>query len=136
MRKVLAIGIVFSLGSPAFAHRLDEYLQASIISLEKDHVEVSMRLVPGVAVSSTVLAGMHANSKGVISEPEQLSYAEQVLRDVSVKVDEVDLHPRVVSVEFPSVARIKEGMGEIRIGLAAPLLVGGGTNRKLVWENR
>lgn len=34
-------------GNSAFAHRIDEYLQATILSLQSDHVDASMRLIPG-----------------------------------------------------------------------------------------
>ena len=35
---------------PAFAHRLDEYLQATTVSLDKEHVGLELRLTPGAAV--------------------------------------------------------------------------------------
>ena len=31
----------------AFAHRIDEYLQATLLTVEKDRVQASMRLIPG-----------------------------------------------------------------------------------------
>ena len=43
-----------------------------------------MRLIPGVAVFSFVLASIDTNGDGVISEAEQRAYAERVLRDVSL----------------------------------------------------
>ena len=56
---------------PLAAHRLDEYLQATVISLEKDRVEASLRLTPGVAVSAAVLAAVDDNSDGTIIDGEQ-----------------------------------------------------------------
>jgi hypothetical protein len=52
--RLAAIAIVLTFGAPGFAHRLDEYLQATLISVEKSRVDASMRLVPGIAVSSAV----------------------------------------------------------------------------------
>jgi hypothetical protein len=43
------------LRAPPSAHRLDEYLQATIFSVEKDGIQASMRLVPGIAVSSAIM---------------------------------------------------------------------------------
>ena len=42
--------------STAAAHRLDEYLQAATISLEKDRVRAQLRLTPGIAVLQFVMA--------------------------------------------------------------------------------
>lgn len=75
-----AVAIVLSLRVPASAHRLDEYLQATILSVEKDRIQAFMRLVPGVAVSSAVLAIIDTNGDGVISDSERHAYAERVLQ--------------------------------------------------------
>jgi hypothetical protein len=119
---------------PASAHRLDEYLQATLFSVEKDRVQAEMRLIPGVAVSSFVLASMDTNSDGAISEAERRAYADRVLRDVSLTMDGDVLRPRLISVEFPEVQEMKEGLGEIRIEFSVDLPRGGG-NRRLVFEN-
>ena len=39
-----------------YAHRLDEYLQATTIAIEPDHLTLQLRLIPGVAVATKVLA--------------------------------------------------------------------------------
>jgi hypothetical protein len=132
--KPLAAVILLLLGARASAHRLDEYLQAALISVEKDRVQVSMRLIPGVAVSSSVLASIDTNADGVISPTEQRAYAERVLGDLSLTVDGNRLRPRLASVSFPGVEEIKEGLGEIQIELSADL-PRGGPNRRLVLEN-
>src|SRR6266404_125904 len=95
--KPLAAVILLLLGARASAHRLDEYLQAALISVEKDRVQVSMRLIPGVAVSSSVLASIDTNADGVISPTEQRAYAERVLGDLSLTVDGNRLRPRLAS---------------------------------------
>ena len=77
----IALAILAACAAPLCAHRLDEYLQATIFSIEKDRVQGSMRLIPGIAVAPAVIAGMDANGDGVISESEQRAYAEHVLRD-------------------------------------------------------
>jgi hypothetical protein len=116
------------------AHRLDEYLQATIISVEKDRVQAAMRLVPGVAVSSIVLASIDRNADGVISETERRTYAENVLRDVSLTVDGNRLRLQLVSVEFPKTEDMKEGLGEIHVDFSADL-PHSGPRRRLILEN-
>jgi HupE / UreJ protein len=136
MRAILSavLALLVLLGRPAFAHRLDEYLQAAIISVEEQQVQLSMRLIPGVAVSSAVLAEIDVNRDGVISEVEGRAYAARVLRELSLSLDGQRLTPRLVSAAFPRIEDVKEGTGEIRIELAAVLPRGDG-NRKLAFEN-
>jgi hypothetical protein len=131
---VVPAGILL-LGASASAHRLDEYLQAAMFSVEKDRVQVGMRLTPGIAVSSFLLSGIDTNADGVISETEQRAYAERVLRDVSLTMDGEILRPKLISVEFPAIEEMKEGLGEIRIEFSADL-PRGGPNRRVIFENR
>jgi hypothetical protein len=133
-KLIAAATILLFLGGAASAHRLDEYLQATILSVEKDHVQASMRLIPGVAVSSSVIASIDSNGDGVISEAEQKAYAERVLGDLSLTVDGHRLNPKLVSADFPQIEEMKEGLGEIHIEFTADL-PRGGPNRRLVLEN-
>jgi hypothetical protein len=134
MKPKLALAILLSVGVAASAHRLDEYLQATIISIEKDRIDVFMRLIPGVAVSSTVLASIDTNADGVLSEIERHAYAETVLRDSSLTIDGNRLKLRLLSVEFPTIAEMKDGTGEIQMEFSTDLPAGG-SNRKLIFEN-
>ena len=127
-------GILLSLGRPATAHRLDEYLQATVISVETGRVEAQMRLTPGVAVSPIVLAGIDTNADGVLSGTEQQAYAEQVLRDLSLTVDGDRLSLQLLSVNFPAPADMKDGIGAIQIQFGANLPRGHG-NRRLAFDN-
>lgn len=133
-RLVAAAAILLSLGAGAFAHRLDEYLQATILSVEKDHVRASMRLIPGVAVSSIILADIDTNGDSVISEAEKQAYVERVLRELSITVDGKSVRPTLVSRKFPAIEEIKEGLGEIQIEFTVEL-GRGGRERRIVFEN-
>lgn len=133
--KLIAVAaVISSVAGPISAHRLDQYLQATLISVEKDHVLASMRLIPGVAVSSAVLASVDTNADGILSNAEQQAYAQQVMRDVSIRIDGKRLSPQLVSVEFPKADEMRAGLGEIKIELSADLPPGG-ANRKLIFEN-
>ncbi len=124
MRPVLALLVLVA--CPSAAHRLDEYLQASIVSLAKDSVTVQMRLAPGVAVLPAVLS--------VIDADGEHAYAERVLRDVSLTVDGARQRPVLVSAQFPDRALLNEGMGEIQLEFRAKL--DGGSSHRLILENR
>ena len=93
-----------------------------------------MRLTPGVAVASTVLADLDTDGDGMLSDAEQRAYAERVLRDLSLTVDGNHLPLGLVSSTFPAVEEIKAGIGEILLTFRAEVPRGGST-RKLVFEN-
>jgi hypothetical protein len=125
--------LLFS-GAPAFAHRLDEYLQGTLISVEKNRLDAELTLTPGVAVFPILLADIDTNADGVISEAEQRAYAGRVLRDLSLKIDGYRLMPRLVSMRFPPIGEMKEGLGQIQLEFSTDL-PNGGPNRRLVFES-
>lgn len=134
MSKILPLVIVLSLVAPASAHRVDEYLQATIISVERDRVQFSMRLVPGIAVSSGVIATIDTNRDGIISETERQKYTQLVLDDLSLSIDWNHLEPQLISAVFPTVDEMRQGLGEIRIEFTVHLPAGG-TNRRFTLTN-
>jgi hypothetical protein len=135
MRAGLASGaILLLIGTAASAHRLDEYLQGTIISIEKNRLQAQITLTPGIAVFPFLLGDMDTDADGVISEAEQRAYAGRVLRDLSLSMDGRPLTPQLISRQFPTIEEMKEGRGEIRIEFSADLPPGG-ASRKLIFEN-
>lgn len=126
--------VLLGAGATAFAHRLDEYLQATTISVEKDRIQAQVRLTAGVAVFPIVVAIVDADANGIISEAEQRNYAERVLRDLSFTADGHRLAPRLMSTKFPTIEEMREGRGEIQLELEATL-PRGGPDRRLGFEN-
>src|ERR1041384_2448101 len=110
MRLSLAAAgaILLSAGTPGYGHRLDEYLQATMFSVEKDRVGAQVRLTPGVAVFPAVLAVIDADADGIISDAERRAYAERVLRDLSLTIDGERLRLRLVSIKFAQIGEMKE----------------------------
>jgi hypothetical protein len=134
MKSAVAAAILAVAGTPAFAHRLDEYLQGAILSVEKNRLEAQMTLTPGVAVFPILIAAIDIDADGAISETEQHAYALTVLRDLSITIDGHRVIPRLLSERFPAVDEMREGRGEIQLDFDADL-PGGGANRKLILEN-
>ncbi len=130
-----AAALLVALATDAFAHRLDEYLQGTIISLEKNRVALQMTLTPGVAVFPLLISQMDTNADGAISDEERRAYAHRVLHDIKLSFDKERLTPHLVSMRFPDTGEMKEGRGEIQLDLSAEL-PSGGRNRKLIFENR
>jgi hypothetical protein len=135
VRLVCAVAILLALGTTAQAHRLDEYLEATIISLDENRVHAEIRLTPGVSVASVVIGEIDANRDGVISLAEQHAYADKVLRDLSFAVDGNPIRPQLVSLRFPAIEEMKEGTGEIELDFDADVPRRGGS-RRLTFENR
>ena len=133
-RSIAAAVMFLFLTGVACAHRLDEYLQATLISVEKDHGDVSMRLIPGIAVSSAVIASIDTNGDGVLSPQERWDYAQKVLSEVALSIDGKRLNPKLQSADFPQIQEMRDGLGEIHIAYTAELPAGG-PNRRLILEN-
>jgi hypothetical protein len=67
----------------ARAHRLDEYLQATLLSIDTGRVDLQIDLTPGVAIASKVFGWIDTNHDGAISEAEGKAYARQMLGSVA-----------------------------------------------------
>jgi HupE/UreJ protein len=135
-RSLIVTAVVLLLNPGAVVpHRLDEYLQATIFSIDADHIQGSMRLVPGVAVASAIISGIDTDHDGLFSDAEQQAYAQGVLRDLALSADGTQLKLNLVSVEFPAIEQIEQGIGDIHINFSADLPAHA-ANRHLVFENR
>jgi hypothetical protein len=119
------VALLLALATPADAHQLDEYVQASKISVARDLVRVELRLTPGVKVLPRVLAIIDTNGDGAVSTDEQRAYVDRVRGDLSLMVDGSRLPLHLVALGFPSIAEMKEGLGEIRMDFESALPVGG-----------
>jgi hypothetical protein len=134
MRFRVIVAILILAGAPVFAHRLDEYLQAALLTIEKDEARIQMILTPGVLVLPQVIRNIDTDGNREISGSEQRAYAKRVLQDVSITVDGLRLTPQMLSFRFPSMAEMTEGQGEIQLGLRVDL-PRGGRKRQLSIEN-
>jgi hypothetical protein len=133
-KGLAAVAMLVLAVTPAFAHRLDEYLQSALISIEKTRVQVQATLTPGTAVFPAVFAAIDVNADGIISEIEQRAYAARVLNDLSLTIDGQALTPRLISIQFPAVEDMRDGRGDIQMEYDADLPAGG-PNRSLVLKN-
>ena len=86
--------------SAVFAHRLDEYLQATLVAIEPSGVRLQINLTPGVAVAEQVLALIDRDHDGVISKNEAAAYAELLKRDLTLRLDGRKLELKLTASEF------------------------------------
>ncbi len=111
------LALVFA--TNALAHRLDEYLQATRVSVATNRIDLSIDLTPGVAIADQVLAAIDRDRDGHVSEKEVAAYAQRVLKDIRIALDERVLVPSLVDASFPALHEIKGGLGVIRITATA-----------------
>ena len=119
MRTGLLSCLLLVFASDAQAHRLDEYLQATRVSVTTHRIDVSMDLTPGVAVVDQVLAVIDQDRDGRVSIDEHRAYAHSVLKDIRVELDEKVVALSVADTTFPTLHEIKAGLGVIRIKATA-----------------
>jgi len=133
LARLLAL---LALPSAACAHRLDEYLQATIVAIEADSIRLRINLTPGVDVADRVLTRIDRDHDGAISTNEGAGYAELLRRDLTVRVDGRKLKLKLTASEFPTPDELRIGLGIIQIEFSAapePFVTG---THKFTMENR
>ena len=122
--------------SAVFAHRDDQYLQATLVAIEPSGVRLQINLTPGVAVAEQVLAEIDRDRDGAISTNEAAAYAELLKRDLTLRLDRRSLELKLTASEFVEPAELRTGSGIIQIEFSAilgPLAAG---PHRLMLENR
>jgi hypothetical protein len=126
------LGFPFS----GFAHRLDEYLQATLVVIEPDGIKLQINLTPGMAVAVPVLALMDRNHDGVISTNEAAAYAEFFQHDLALRLDERPLELKCTTSEFPATDELRTGSGIIQLEYATASIAFASGTHELTFENR
>jgi hypothetical protein len=134
LRLACAATLGLTLTRTADAHRLDEYLQASRISIESGCIAVEINLTPGAAVADGVIAKIDRNEDGEFSPAETEAYASDFVRSLSLQVDGVEQSLLLERYRSTSPAEMRQGMGTIRLYAAAKPSLAGGPHR-LVFRN-
>ncbi|MBL7233213.1 hypothetical protein [Komagataeibacter oboediens] len=115
--------------APAHAHRLDEYLQATVIDVTRRHVAITVDLTPGVDIAPGVIRAIDRNEDGVLSQQEWQAYATHVAQGLSLSLDGTPLPLVSVTTAFPPVAAMRAGSGTIRLHLGATVALTPGAHR-------
>jgi hypothetical protein len=137
MIRTIVAALLLVLVTPAasLAHRLDEYLQAARVSLERDRITVDIDLTAGVRIASGIVALIDHDHDGVISPAEARSYAQLVLSEIAMRLDGQQVTLMLDRVEVPSVAEMPDGMGVIQLTAHAGLDGLATGHRELYFEN-
>ena len=122
--------------SAVFAHRDDQYLQATLVTIEPSSVRLQINLTPGVAVAEQVIALIDRDRDGAISKNEAAAYAEWLKRDLTLRVDGRKLELKLTASEYVAPEELRTGSGIIQIEFSAtPGSLAAGAHR-LTLENR
>ena len=106
--------LVIHAGS-ASAHSLDQYVQASYITVAPSQIGVELDVTPGVLIAPQVLALLDANGDQQISDAEGQAYAARILKDVTLTVDGQPQVLRVTKIEMPTYLVMQAGYGTMRV---------------------
>jgi hypothetical protein len=120
---------------PAGAHRLDEYLQATRLSVDLDQVTLEIDLTPGVNIATQVLAWIDTNRDGQVSPAEGDAYAQQMLSAVALSVDGNAVLVTLVSTQIPDLHDMRLGVGPIRLRATATMPPAGSGRHQLSYFN-
>ena len=119
----------------AGAHRLDEYLQASRLSIDIEHVDLEIDLTAGAALASNIFAWIDTNRDGEISGAEGEAYAREMLRSVVLKVDGYPVPVTLAATSFPQFRDMSLGVGTIRLRAAAKVPSAGAGRHQVSFSN-
>lgn len=116
MSKVAAaIVLLLAIPGESRAHRLDEYLQAARVSLERDRITLDVGLSPGANIASPINALLDRDGDNTVSPAEAEAYARLVLADLVLKLDDRLVGLTLTRVEVPSMEEMRDGLGTIQV---------------------
>jgi len=107
-------GVLLSPAMPA-AHRLDEYLQATRVSLARDRITLDVDLTPGASVAPAFVGLLDRDGDTAISPAEAEAYGRRVLSDVVIELDQHPVTVTLTRVETPSIGEMRDGVGTIQL---------------------
>lgn len=137
MKRVALAAIVFALAMPAgsTAHQVDEYLQATRVSLARNRILLEIDLTPGATIASDVIARLDRDSDNTISPIEAAAYGQLVVRDLILKVDERPVAMTLAHVEIASLDALRRGIGAIQLRTVGDLESGVTGRRQVYFRN-
>lgn len=112
--------------SPVSAHRLDEYLQATRLGIEKDRIVLEIDLTPGANIASQIVARIDTDRDGRISVAEEADYARRVIGSVALSIDGRRTPVALLTRQFPALDEMTLGIGTIHLRAAADVSSGSG----------
>jgi hypothetical protein len=133
--RPLILIIILLLPASLGAHRLDEYLQATRVDVERSTVSLDVDLTPGVSIASQVSSWIDADGDHAISPAESVAYARQVLQSLTLSVDGTATPMRLTDAQPASIPDMKAGVGTFRLRALANVPTATSGRHKLALTN-
>lgn len=118
------------------AHPLDEFYQATFITIVPNRITMQIELYTGVLVAPQVLPMLDADQDDIISEAEGQAYIDLFLDDVLFEIDGTPSPLTATDIEMPSPLDLKAGVGVIRFKLYTDLPPDHRGNHQFFYENK
>ncbi len=136
LQRLTVVGAVSFLGAvDTQAHRLDECLQATLISVEPGRIGVEVSLTPGVEMVDWILPVIDPDRDGIVSATEGAAYAGRVRTNLVLMVDSRLRSLTFKDARFPGIAEMKEGLGVVRLHFTADIAGLGMGAHRLDFQN-
>lgn len=119
-RLAALVASLSMLAGAVTAHPIDELLQGAYLTLSPGEVQLDLDLTPGAEVLPLVSRALDPNADGSVTEAEARAYAEAVLADSTLLLNEEPVAWTLVGVTVPDPTLLAAGAGVIRIEATAP----------------
>ncbi|HWL73001.1 MAG TPA: hypothetical protein VNQ74_03930 [Burkholderiaceae bacterium] len=119
LRHLTLLLALLAFASAVFAHRDDQYLQATLVAIEPTGVRLHINLTPGVAVAEQVLAQIDRDRDGRISKNEAAVYAQLLKGDLTLRIDGRKSELKLIGSDFVPPAELRTGAGTMQMEFSA-----------------
>jgi hypothetical protein len=120
-RLGLAVTLLAVFATNGFAHRLDEYLQATRIAIEPDRILLDLDLTPGAEVADGIFEVIDRDHDGKLSVIERTKYTQAVVNSLFLAIDGRTYVLSIQNARFPTLDEMRLGEGVIRLRATALL---------------
>ncbi|HEY0729985.1 MAG TPA: hypothetical protein VGD38_18005 [Pyrinomonadaceae bacterium] len=110
-------------------------MQAAQLNLTPTGVRIELRLTPGVDVADRIFTLIDLDRNGQASPTEQRAYAQRVLDDLSLELDNRPLPLTLTDVAFPSRAELQTGDAPIILAVSADTNFTTSNDHQLTFRN-
>jgi hypothetical protein len=107
--------------TPADAHRLDEALQATRISIDRERLRLELDVTAGVSIAPRLFASIDTDHDGRLSLAERNEHAREIVHGLDLTIDGTPAAIVLNESTFPELPEMSLGVGTIRVRAAVLL---------------
>ena len=115
MKNLFGCAVALLAVLPARAHRLDECLQGTFVSLGTRRISIELNVTPGVAIADRLLGIVDTDRDGLVSKAESAAFAARIAGSLSLAVDGEPRSLRCVGSFVPVATELRTGTAAIQL---------------------